>query len=141
MKKQVYEVYSVYVEGRLVGKIDATTGDEAEDNARSKFKVHPSSRVRCALPEVDPVCGLRMVQSPPDPITNDELAFLDTVEQWAKKWSEGGECKARYAAVKMLLASVDLSIQHMTVFAGTDTVIQYRELVDDEFGWRNTGEE
>jgi len=141
MKKQVYEVFSVYVEGRLVGKIDAITGDEAEDNARSKFKVHPSSRVCCVLPEVDPVGGLHMVQNPPEPISDDEQAFLTTVAQWAKKWSEGGECKARYTAVKMLLASVDISIHHMSVFAGTDTVIQYRELVDDEFGWRNTGEE
>ena len=63
MKKQAYQVFSVYVEGRLVGKIDATTGDEAEDNARSKFRVHPSSRVRCVLPvEPLPVSGIRIVQ-------------------------------------------------------------------------------
>ena len=62
MTKQSYQVFSVYVEGRLVGKIDAITGDQAEDNARSKFRVHPSSRVRCVLPvEPLPIDGIRIV--------------------------------------------------------------------------------
>jgi hypothetical protein len=63
MKKQVYEVFSVYVEGQLVGRIDAATGDEAEDNARSKFKVDPSSKIRCVLPvEPLPIDGIRIVR-------------------------------------------------------------------------------
>ena len=73
-------------------------------------------------------------------VSEQEREFLDVVEQWAKRWSENGVSSARYHAVAMLLASVDLSIQHMPVHVGTDTVLDYRRLVDDEFGWR-TGEE
>ena len=72
-------------------------------------------------------------------VTPDEQAFLEVVEHWAKLWSEKGVSSARYQAVSMLLASVDLSIQHMPVVVGTDTVVAYRRLVDDEFGWRNDG--
>jgi hypothetical protein len=74
-------------------------------------------------------------------VSEQEREFLAIVEQWAKTWSEHGVSKARFQAVKMLLASVDLSIQHMSVFEGTDTIVDYRALVDDEFGWRATGEE
>jgi hypothetical protein len=63
MKQQAHQVFSVYVEGRLVGRIDAITSSQAEDNARSKFRVHPSSRIRCVLPvEPLPVSGIRIVQ-------------------------------------------------------------------------------
>jgi len=70
-------------------------------------------------------------------VSEQEQEFLKVVEYWAKRWSEHGVSSARYQAVSMLLASVDLSIQHMPVFVGTDTVVGYRRLVDDEFGWRN----
>jgi hypothetical protein len=69
-------------------------------------------------------------------VSKQEEEFLNVVEQWAKRWSENGVSLARYRAVSLLLASVDLSMQHMTVFEATDTLVDYRRLVDDEFGWR-----
>lgn len=41
--------YSVYVDGRYIGRVDGYDEASAVDNARSKFRVHSSFRVSVML--------------------------------------------------------------------------------------------
>jgi hypothetical protein len=51
MSNDTMKRYQIRVEGRLTGHIDALTAREAEENARSKFRVHHSWRVIAILAE------------------------------------------------------------------------------------------
>lgn len=64
-------------------------------------------------------------------ISQEEHDFLGFVFSWASKWSAEGVSNARYRAVELLHASVELSLRQMTPDERKDTIRDYQRLAEN----------